>query len=133
MLELRLIALSNSKVMMGSLGTREVEMMNDNRDATGKTIWERMIKQNMVLRLGGRQSAYGLDHKKNSAVEIHFETRYLAHPCQLSKMELAVGRSSDTFDISGAEFLILNRNPALNSHQQHIPWKKISEIVFLDA
>jgi hypothetical protein len=105
-----------------------------NNDASEKTIWERMIRQNMVpLQVDGSQSTYVLDHKKNSAVEIHFGTQYLIPPRQLSKVEPAVGRKRDSLDISSAEFLILNRNPALNSSRQYIPWKKIFQIVFLDA
>jgi hypothetical protein len=108
-------------------------MMHDNCDPSGKAIWERKIKQNMVpSKVSGRKCTYALDHTKNSAVEIHFETRNLTHPCD-SKMEPVVGRRSDTFDISGAEFLVLSRNPALNTHQHHIPWTRILEIVFLDA
>ena len=105
-----------------------------NNDASEKTIWERMIRQNMVpLQVDGSQSTYVLDDKKNSAVEIHFGTQYLIPPRQLSKVEPAVGRKRDSLDISSAEFLILNRNPALNSSRQYIPWKKIVDIVFLDA
>jgi hypothetical protein len=122
-----------AKGIMGSLGTREEGMMHDNSEASGKMIWERKIKQNMVpSKVNGRQFTYSLDHTKNSAVEIHFETRNLADPCD-PKMEPVVGRRSDTFDISGAEFLVLSRNPALNTYRHHIPWTKILEIVFLDA
>jgi hypothetical protein len=103
-------------------------------NAPEKTIWETMIKQNMVPRnVDGNQSTYVLDGTKNSAVEIHFGTRYLVPPRQLAKVEPAVGRSRDTLDISSTEFLILNRNPALNACRQYIPWKKIFQIVFLDA
>ena len=108
--------------------------MNDDNVESEKTIWERMIRKNMVpLKPGGSQSTYVLDPKRNSAVEIHFGARYLTPPRQLSKVEPAVGGRSDTLDISGAEFLILNRNPALKTCRQYIPWKKIFEIVFLDA
>jgi len=108
--------------------------MTDDNHASEKTIWERMIKQSMVpLEVDGSQSTYVLDEKKNSAVEIHFGTRYLIPPRQLSKVEPAVGRRRDTVDISSPDFLILNRNPALNTCRQYIPWKKILEIVFLDA
>lgn len=108
--------------------------MSDNIHPSEKSIWETMIKQNMVpLNVAGSQSTYVLDDTKNSAVEIHFGSRYLIPPRQLSKVEPAVGRSRDTLDIASAEFLILNRNPALNSSRQYIPWKKIFEIVFLDA
>jgi hypothetical protein len=117
---------------MRELGTREGDIMNN--DASEKTSWERMIKQKMVpLKVDGSHSTYVLDERKNSAVEIHFGARYAIPPRQLSKVEPAVGRMRDTLDISGADFLILNRNPALNSCRQYIPWKKITEIVFLDA
>ena len=66
-----------------------------NNDASEKTSWERMIKQNMVpLKVDGSQSTYVLDDKKNSAVEIHFGTRYLIPPRQLSKVEPAVARAA---------------------------------------
>ena len=108
--------------------------MSDSNQVSEKKTWERMIKQNMVpLRLNGSQSTYVLDDRKNSAVEIHFGTRYAMPPRQLSKVEPAVGRGRDTVDISSADFLILNRNPALNVCRQFIPWSKIHEIVFLDA
>ena len=108
--------------------------MSDNNHASEKKIWERMIKQNMVpLKVDGNDSTYVLDDRKNSAVEIHFGTRYLVPPRQLSKVEPAVGRTRDTVDISSADFLVLNRNPAINSSRQYIPWNKIHEIVFLDA
>jgi len=108
--------------------------MSDNNHASEKKTWERMIKQNMVpLKADGSHSTYVLDDRKNSAVEIHFGTRYAVPPRQLSKVEPAVGRGRDTVDISSADFLILNRNPALNVCRQFIPWNKIHEIVFLDA
>ena len=67
-----------------------------------------MIKQNMVpLKADGSHSTYVLDDRKNSAVEIHFGTRYAIPPRQLSKVEPAVGRGRDTVDISSADFLIL--------------------------
>jgi hypothetical protein len=117
---------------MRKLKTPEGDIMNN--DASEKTIWEMMIKQNMVpVKVDGSQSTYVLDDRKNSAVEIHFGTRYLIPPRQLARVEPAVGRRTDTLDISSTEFLILNRNPALNTCRQYIPWKKIFQIVFLDA
>jgi hypothetical protein len=108
--------------------------MTNASNASEKMIWETMIKQNMVpLSVAGSQSTYVLDDKKNSAVEIHFGSRYLNPPRQLSKVEPAVGRRIDTLDISSAEFLILNRNSALNACRQYIPWTKIFDIVFLEA
>ncbi len=108
--------------------------MSDNSDGMSKSTWEKIIKEKMVpLKLDGNASIYILNEKKNSAVEIHFGIKYLVPPRQLSKMEPAVGRSSDTLDISSADFLIVNRNPAVKKCRQFIPWKKISEIIFLDA
>ena len=108
--------------------------MSDNSDGMSKSTWEKIIKEKMLpLKLDGNTSIYVLNEKKNSAVEIHFGIKYLVPPRQLSKMEPAVGRSSDTLDISSADFLIVNRNPAVKKCRQFIPWKKISEIVFLDA
>ncbi|MCI0620677.1 MAG: hypothetical protein L0387_03245 [Acidobacteria bacterium] len=108
--------------------------MSDNSDGLENTIWKRMIKRNMVrLNVDGSESTYVLNDKKNSAVEIHFGARYLNPPHQLSKSEPAVGRTRDTLDISGADFLIVNKNPGLNKCRQYIPWKKILEIVFLDV
>ena len=108
--------------------------MSEYGDGLAKATWERIIKEKMVpLNLAGSESIYVLNEKKNSAVEIHFGTKYLVPPRQLSKMEPAVGRTSDTLDISSADFLIVNRNPAVKKCRQFIPWKKISEIVFLDA
>jgi hypothetical protein len=105
-------------------------MMSENGEGFEKTIWERMIKQNMV-RLSVDGSQYVLNDKKNSAVEIHFGARYLVPPRQLSKLEPAVGRKSDTLDISSADFLVVNKNPTLNRSRQYIPWKKIREILFM--
>jgi hypothetical protein len=108
--------------------------MSEKSDGLEKAPWEKIIKEKMVpLKLDGNTSVYILNEKKNSAVEIHFGIKYLVPPRQLSKMEPAVGRSSDTLDISSADFLIVNRNPAVKKCRQFIPWKKISEIVFLDA
>jgi hypothetical protein len=108
--------------------------MSHKSDGLEKTIWERTIKQNMVpLNVDGSESTYILNDKKNSAFEIHFGARYLMPPPQLSKLEPAVGRTSDSLDISSADFLILNRNPAVRKCRQYIPWKKILEIVFLEA
>jgi hypothetical protein len=108
------------------------DMISENSEGFEKTIWERIIKQNMVpLSVDGSQ--YVLKNEKNSAVEIHFGARYLVPPRQLSKLEPAVGRKSDTLDISSADFLVVNKNPTPNRSRQYIPWKKIREIVFLDA
>jgi hypothetical protein len=110
------------------------DIMIGNNDELSKATWERIIKEKMVpLNLDRSASIYVLNDKKNSAVEIHFGTKYLIPPWRLSKMEPAVGRTSDTLDISSADFLVLNRNPAVKKCKQYIPWKKIFDIVFLDA
>ena len=124
----------NSGIRQGHLYvTRQgVAIMSDR---WGKTIWEKMIKENMVrLRGDGSESTYILNEKKNRSVEIHFGARNLiVPPRQLSKMQPAVGQKSDTLDISSPDFLIMNRHPTVMKCRQYIPWKKIVEIVFLDA
>jgi hypothetical protein len=109
--------------------------MNDKSDGREKTIWEKMIKENMVqLNVHGSKSTYVLNEKKNTSVEIHFGARNLiVPPRQLSKMQPAVGRRSDTLDISSPDFLILDKHPATMKCRQYIPWNKIVEMVFLDA
>lgn len=109
--------------------------MGESSDGLGKVTWERIIKEKMLpLNPDGSASMYVLDNTKNSAVEIHFGTKYLISSHPLSKIEPAVGRARDTLDISSADFLIIvNRNPAARKCKQYIPWKKIFDIVFLDA
>jgi len=135
---------SNQREWSGSPGIREGDwyvtqegdvIMSDGSDGQEKTIWEKMIKENMVrLNVDGSESTYILNEKKNRSVEIHFGARNLiVPPRQLSKMQPAVGRRSDTLDISSVDFLIVNRHPAVMKSKQYIPWKKIVEIVFLDA
>jgi len=104
-------------------------------DMLEKTVWEKMIKENMVrLKGDGSESTYMLNEKKNRSVEIHFGARNLiVPPRQPSKMQPAVGQKSDTLDISSPDFLIMNRHPTALKSRQYIPWKKIVEIVFLDA
>ena len=109
--------------------------MSDRSDKCEKTIWEKMIKENMVrLHVDGSESTYILNDKKNRSVEIHFGARNLVvNPYQLSKMRPAVGQKTDTFDISSADFLVVNKHPSAMKCKQYIPWKKIVEIVFVDA
>ena len=121
---------------MEKLKTQQDEITDNQNGGLDKGVWEKMIRENMVpLKAGGTRipDTYVLNHQKNSAFEIHFGTRYLNPPRHLSKMGPAVGRRNDTLDVSGEEFLLLNKNPAFNSCRQYIPWKKIFEIVFLDA
>jgi hypothetical protein len=135
---------SNQREWSGSPGIREGDwyvtqegdvIMSDGSDGQEKTIWEKMIKENMVrLNVDGSESTYILNEKKNRSVEIHFGARNLiVPPRQLSKMQPAVGRRGDTLDISSVDFLIVNRHPAVMKSKQYIPWKKIVEIVFTDA
>ncbi len=109
--------------------------MSDRSGEREKTIWERIIKKNMVrLKVDGSESTYMLNDKKNRSVEIHFGARNLiVPPHQPPKMQPAVGGRSDTLDTSSADFLIVNRHPTVMKYRQYIPWKKIVEIVFLDA
>jgi len=47
-------------------------------DRLEKTVWEKMIKENMVrLKVDGSESTYILNEKKNRSVEIHFGARNL--------------------------------------------------------
>lgn len=106
-------------------------------DGRDKMKWERIIKENMVrVDVDGSETTYALNDRRNSSVEIHFGARYLVvPPRQPSKIQPTVGLKNDTFDISSADFLIVNRQPTLtfNKCKQFIPWKKILEIVFLNA
>jgi hypothetical protein len=106
--------------------------MSDQRE---KTIWEARIKENMVrLNVDGSESTYKLDGKKNRSFEIHFgDSNLIVNPRQLSKIQPVVGQKTDTLDISSADFLIVNRHPSVMKCKQYIPWKKIVEIVFVDA
>ncbi len=112
--------------------------MSDRSDGWEKMIWEKIIMENMVrLNVNGSKSIYILNDKKNRSVEIHFGARNLIVPPQRQgqppKRQPAVGQRSDTLDISSADFLILNRHPTVMKCRQYIPWKKIVEILFLDA
>jgi hypothetical protein len=110
--------------------------MGDRNDKLEKTIWEKMIKEHMVrLTVNGSESTYKLNGKKSRSFEIHFGARNLiVNPYQLSKMQQpAVGQTTDTLDISSADFLIVNRHASVMKCKQYIPWKKIVEIVFVDA
>ena len=104
-------------------------------DQPEKTIWEARIKENMVrLNVDGSESTYKLDGKKNRSFEIHFgDSSLIVNPRQLSKIQPVVGQKTDTLDISSADFLIVNRHPSVMKCKQYIPWKKIVEIVFVDA
>lgn len=101
-----------------------------------KTIWAKIIKENMV-RVDGSQSIYRLNDKKNNSVEIQLCNRNLAahpqRPGRPSKIEAPVGQRNVTLDVSLADFLIVNRHPTVMKYKQYIPWNKIVEIVFRDA
>ena len=112
--------------------------MRDRSDGWEKRIWEKTIKENMrLLNVKGSKSIYVLNGKKNRSVEIHFGATNLMVPPQRygqpSKKQPAVGQGNDTLDISSADFLIVNRHPTVMKCRQYIPWKKIVEMVFLDA
>ena len=112
--------------------------MSDRSNGQEKMIWEKRIKENMrPLNVNGSKSIYVLNDKKNRSVEIHFGATNLMVPPQRygqpSKKQPAVGQGNDTLDISSADFLIVNRHPTVMKCRQYIPWKKIVEMVFLDA
>ena len=112
--------------------------MNDGSAGWEKRIWEKIIKENMVpFNVRGSKSIYKLNDKKNRSVEIQFGARNLPAPSQRhgqpSKMQPAVGQKNVTLDISSADFLIVDKHPTAMKYRQYIPWKKIVEIVFLDA
>jgi hypothetical protein len=100
-----------------------------------KTIWAKIIKENMV-RVDGSQSVYRLNDKKNKSVEIQLLTRNLvAHPQRPGrppKIEAPVGQRNVTLDVSRADFLIVSRHSTVMKYKQYIPWNKIVEIVFRD-
>jgi hypothetical protein len=101
-----------------------------------KRIWEKRIKETMVP-VSGSKSVYRLNDKKAKSVEIHFGTRNPTTPSrrygQPPKIQPAVGQGNVTLDVSSADFLIVNKHPAIMKCTQYIPWKKIVEIVFPEA
>lgn len=100
-----------------------------------KTIWEKIIKQKMVT-VQGSKSTYKFNDKKNSSVEIHYSAAPLKAPIrngQSSETQPAVGQRNATLDVASPDFLVLSRHPAVMNYKHYIPWKRIIEIVFLDA
>jgi len=110
--------------------------MNNKSAGQDKTLWERIIKQKMVT-VPGSNSTYKLNDKKNSSVEIHYGASPLKVPLrrngQPAETQPAVGRGNATLDIASPDFLVLSRHPAAMNYKHFIPWKRIVEIVFLDA
>ena len=108
--------------------------MNDGSAGWEKRIWEKIIKENMVpFNVRGSKSIYKLNDKKNKSVEIQFGARNLPRYGRPTQMQPTVGQKNVTLDISGADFLIVDKHPTAMRYRQYIPWKKIVEIVFLDA
>ena len=110
--------------------------MNNKSAGQDKTLWGRIIKQKMVT-VPGSKSTYKLNDKKNSSVEIHYGASPLKVPLrrngQQAETQPAVGRGNATLDIASPDFLVLSRHPAAMNYKHFIPWRRIVEIVFLDA
>lgn len=110
--------------------------MKDKNVGQDKTLWEKIIKQHMVT-VRGSKSTYKLNDKKNSSVEIHYGAGPLKVPFrrnrQLSETQPAVGQRNATLDVASPDFLVLSRHPTVMNYKHFIPWKRIVEIVFLDA
>jgi hypothetical protein len=109
-------------------------MMNKSA-GQAKSVWETIIKENMVT-IDGSESIYKLNDKRNSSVEIHYGAapfkRHFRRNDQPSEMQPAVGQSNATLDVASPDFLVLSQLPAAMKVKHFIPWKKIVEIVFLD-
>lgn len=110
--------------------------MNNKSAGQDKTIWEKIIKQKMVT-VQGSKSTYKLNDKKNSSVEIHYNSaarlKVPVRNGQSSEMQPAVGQRNATLDVTSPDFLVLSRHPTVMNYKHYIPWKRIIKIVFLDA
>lgn len=110
--------------------------MNDKNAGQDRTTWEKVIKQHMVT-VHGSKSTYRLNDKKNSSVEIHYGAEPLKAPRQRSgepsETKPALGEKNATLDVASPDFLVLSRHPTAMNYKHYIPWKRIVEIVFLDA
>ena len=110
--------------------------MNDESVQQDKTLWEKIIKQEMVT-VQGSKSTYRLNEKKNSSVEIHYGASplkgSLRRNAQPVEAQPAVGERNATLDVASPDFLVLSRHPTAMNYKHFIPWKRIVEIVFQDA
>ena len=110
--------------------------MSNKGEGWEKTMWEKRIKDTMIP-VSGSKSVYRLNDKKAKSVEIHFGARNLTIPRRRYGhppiMQPAVGQGNVTLDVSSADFLIMDKHPAVLKCIQYIPWKKIVEIVFPEA
>ena len=110
--------------------------MNDRSAGQDKTLWETIIKQKM-LTVRGSKSTYKLNDKRNSSVEIHYGASPLKVPLrrngQPAETQPAVGQGNATLDVGSPDFLVLSRHPTAMNYKHFIPWRKIVEIVFVDA
>lgn len=110
--------------------------MNDKIAGQDRTLWEKVIKQHMVT-VQGSKSTYRLNDKKNRSVEIHYGAGSLKVPVRRngepSETQPAVGEKNATLDTGSPDFLVLSRHPTAMNYKHYIPWKRIVEIVFLDA
>ena len=109
--------------------------MNDKSGGQDKALWEKIIKQKMVT-VQGSKSTYRLNDKKNSSVEIHYGASLMKVPRRNgtpAETQPAVGQGNATLDTASPDFLVLSRHPATMNYKHFIPWKRIVEIVFMDA
>ena len=110
--------------------------MNSKNAGQDKAPWEKIIKQKMVT-VQGSKSTYRLNDKKNSSVEIHYGASPLKGPLRRNGPPAetlpAVGQGNATLDTASPDFLVLSRHPAAMNYKHFIPWKRIVEIVFMDA
>ena len=110
--------------------------MNNKSAGQDKALWEKIIKQKM-LTVRGSKSTYRLNDKKNSSVEIHYGASPMKAPPRRSgppaETQPAVGQGNATLDVASPDFLVLSRHPTAMNYKHFIPWKRIVEIVFLDA
>jgi hypothetical protein len=109
--------------------------MNNNA-GQDKSLWEKIIKQKMVT-VQGSKSTYKFNDKKNSSVEIHYGASLMKVPLRRTgppaETQPAVGQGNATLDVASPDFLVLSRHPTAMNYKHFIPWRKIVEIVFVDA
>ena len=110
--------------------------MNNNNAGQDRALWEEIIKQKMVT-VQGSKSTYRLNDKKNSSVEIHYGASLMKVPLRRNgpptETRPAVGQGNATLDVASPDFLVLSRHPTAMNYKHFIPWRRIVEIVFLDA
>ena len=93
--------------------------MNDKNAGQDRTLWEKIIRQEMVT-VQGSKSTYKLNDKKNSSVEIHYGAGPLKAPFgrngQPPETQPAVGERNATLDVASPDFLDLSRHPTVMNY-----------------